>query len=528
MSATLKDYLFSPRNGFDAKSLAIQLPASSNRPAEISYEQLQSLIRQLEQQLASLQLPKGAVVSSSLVNNAEFVTLFLATAQQGFIAAPLNPNYKEAEVEFYLDDTKSQLLVVPVGTLQGKGASEGALAAAAAAKKLGVRTVEVVLDVERMQIKLCDTNGDLPKGTPQSSVPDDVALVLHTSGTTGRPKAVPLTQKNLCATMHNIQDSYALTQKDKTFLVMPLFHVHGLVCGLLSSLHAGGAVVIPPRFSAASFWNEFVDTHANWYTAVPTIHQILLSTPKPDPMPTLRFIRSCSSSLSPSTFHALEDAFGTPVLEAYAMTEAAHQMTTNFLPPGKRKPGTVGLGAGVEVKILDDHGVELPVGENGEVCVRGPNVTKGYLNNEKANRDSFFRTAYNNCPPESDGFLRTGDQGRKDEDDNLVLTGRIKELINRSGEKISPLEIDSAMLMISGIQEAVSFAIPDEMYGEKVGAVVVPEHGADVNQKSIQDALSDKLIKFKIPEKIWITDAIPKTATGKIQRRNVAKAFVDP
>lgn len=429
-------------------------------------------------------------------------------------------------MHFYLEDTKSQLLIVPSGTLaDASNASEGALAAVAAAKSLNVRVVEVALDAANAAITLQDASGPLPTGTPRTASPEDTALVLHTSGTTGRPKAVPLTHTNLVTTMHNIQKTYALTSDDKTFLVMPLFHVHGLLCGLLATLLSGGAVVIPPRFSAKSFWEELVASKANWYTAVPTIHQIVLGLPRPEPMPKLRFVRSCSSSLSPSTFAALEEALQVPVLEAYAMTEAAHQMSSNPLPPAKRKPGTVGIGHGVEVKILNDKGKEQPAGVDGEVCVRGPNVTHGYVNNDKANRESFFRASFGH-PAEVDGFLRTGDQGRKDEDGYLVLTGRIKELINRGGEKISPLEVDSALLAINGVKEAVSFAMPDEMYGEIVGAAVVLDDGAKLDQAAIQNELSEKLIKFKIPQKIWIADSIPKTATGKIQRRNVAAAFL--
>lgn len=406
----------------------------------------------------------------------------------------------------------SKLLVLPKGSLSGQNASESALAAKRAAESLNVRVVEAVLDVAQATVTLVDAQGPLPAGTPTGASEEQTALVLHTSGTTGRPKAVPLSHRNLLATMHNIQRTYQLTSADKTFLVMPLFHVHGLLCGLLATLQSGGSVVIPPRFSASSFWNDVIQSRPTWYTAVPTIHQIVLTLERPSPMPQFRFIRSCSSSLSPTTLRALEDTFGAPVLEAYAMTEAAHQMTSNPLPPAPHKPGTVGIGHGVEVKVLNEQGEELPALQNGEVCVRGPNVTAGYLHNDKANRDSFFRTSFGNCPPSSDGFLRTGDQGHMDEDGYLVLTGRIKELINRSGEKISPLEIDNALLSIKGIKEAVSFGVPDDMYGELVGAVVVLEQGASgMDQAAIQKELSSKLIKFKIPSRIWITDSIPKT-----------------
>lgn len=423
-------------------------------------------------------------------------------------------------MHFYLDDTKSQLLVVPSGSLTNPAeATEGARAAIAAAQSLNVRIAEVVLDVHEPKIYLQDANGPLPLGSPRQAAGNDTALVLHTSGTTGRPKAVPLSHTNLITSMHNIRDTYDLGPNDKTYLVMPLFHVHGLVCGLLGSLFGAGSVVIPPRFSAKAFWEELVSTGANWYTAVPTIHQIVLGLEKPTSAPQLRFVRSCSSSLSPATFSRLEEYLGVPVLEAYAMTEAAHQMTSNCLPPGTRKPGTVGIGHGVEVRILNEHGEELKQGENGEVCVRGANVTRGYVNNDKANRESFFRAEYGH-PKEVDGFLRTGDQGRKDEDGFLVLTGRIKELINRSGEKISPLEVDSALLAVPGIKEAVSFGMPDAMYGELVGAAVVLDAGAHLDQAAIQQELANSLIKFKIPQTIFITESIPKTYVHPLTQRN--------
>lgn len=239
--------------------------------------------------------------------------------------------------------------------------------------------------------------------------------------------------------------------------------------------------------------------------------------------PHLRFIRSCSSSLAPTTFHALESAFKAPVLEAYAMTEAAHQMTSNPLPPRSRKPGSVGLGQGVEVAVLDETGVAVAQGEIGEVCIRGANVTKGYLNNAKANAESFHR----------DGWFRTGDQGKLDPEGYLFLTGRLKELINRGGEKISPLEIDSAMLEHPAVAEAVSFAVPDEMYGQEVQAAIVLKSGYKKSEeaKVAEEVLKfceTKLAKFKVPKKIYVTDTMPKTATGKIQRKVVSEHFFKP
>lgn len=272
---------------------------------------------------------------------------------------------------------------------------------------------------------------------------------------------------------------------------MPLFHVHGLLAAFLAPLYSGGSAIVPPKFSASEFWTDFITHKANWYTAVPTIHQILLKTPLPNPKPKIRFIRSCSSPLSPKTFHDLEKTFEAPVLEAYAMTEAAHQMTSNPLPPGKRVPGSVGFGQGVEVRILDENGNEVSQDKEGEICIRGENVTKGYLNNPSANKSSFTK----------DGFFRTGDQGKKDADGYVYITGRIKELINKGGEKISPIELDNLLATNPKIAEAVSFAIPDPgHYGEDIGVAVVLK--GDSSQEELKTWMAGKVAKFKVPKKV--------------------------
>jgi oxalate---CoA ligase len=251
-------------------------------------------------------------------------------------------------------------------------------------------------------------------------------------------------------------------------------------------------MIVPTKFSASDFWVDFTTHKANWYTAVPTIHQILLKNPAPSPKPYIRFIRSCSSPLSPTVFHQLESTYNAPVLEAYAMTEAAHQMTSNPLPPAKRKPGSVGLGQGVEIKILDEAGDELAQGKEGEICIKGENVTKGYLNNPTANSTAFAKG----------GFFRTGDQGRKDEDGYVVITGRIKELINKGGEKISPIELDNVLTRHPSVSEAVSFAIPDDMYGQDIGVAIVLKPGARLGADELRGWVSEKLAKFKIPKKV--------------------------
>ena len=273
---------------------------------------------------------------------------------------------------------------------------------------------------------------------------------------------------------------------------MPLFHVHGLLAGLLAPLYSGGSIILPSKFSASDFWRNFIDYQANWYTAVPTIHQILLKSPRPKALPYIRFIRSCSSPLPPKVYYELEEAFDAPVVEAYAMTEAAHQMTSNPLPPAQRKAGSVGLGQGVEIRILDNKGQELEVGAIGEICVRGENVTKGYMNNSEANKSSFT----------ADEYFRTGDQGRKDTQGYVFITGRIKELINKGGEKISPIELDNVYSQHPNVNEAVSFAIADEIYGQNIGVAIVAKEGKSIAEEEFYEWLKGRVAKYKMPKQV--------------------------
>lgn len=298
--------------------------------------------------------------------------------------------------------------------------------------------------------------------------------------------------RQLMVVIGNIRNTYELTPKDRTLLVMPLFHVHGLLAGFLAPLLSGGSVIIVPRFSASEFWDTFSHYGANWYTAVPTIHQVLLRHPIPDKLPKIRFIRSCSAPLSPKTFHELETSFKAPVLEAYAMTEAAHQISSNPLPPARRRPGSIGIGQGVEVKILDERGQEVPFGTEAEICIRGLNVTRGYLNNDEANRTSFTR----------DRFFRTGDQGTQDKEGYIVLTGRIKELINKGGEKISPVEIDNVVTQHPSVAEAVSFAIADEKYGQDIGIAIVFKDKRALTKCDLRRWIQTKVAAFKVPKEV--------------------------
>ena len=340
--------------------------------------------------------------------------------------------------------------------------------------------------------------------------------MLHTSGTTSRPKRVPLRHRNLAASISNIVPTYQLTGDDAALCLMPLFHVHGLLASTLSTFASGGRVVVPTRFNPLGFWPLLSNYGVTWYSAVPTIHQLVLarsgSQRDGSAEHHLRFVRSCSSALSPATMRQLEDLLRTPVLEAYGMTEASHQMSSNPLPPGERIPGSVGKGTGVAVGIMDDSGELVPAGAAGEVVIQGPNVTDGYENNPEANAASF-----------TNGWFRTGDLGTLDDAGYLRLAGRIKELIVRGGEKIAPREIDELLLQYPGVAEAVAFGLPHPVWGEEVAVAIVPQ--GPLTESEILRYLRGRVADFKVPKKVFIVESIPRTATGKVQRRHVAAAM---
>jgi len=464
-----------------------------------------ALIAQVEtvaSALAAAGVARGDRVGMALPNGAANVVAFLAASIAG-TAAPLNPAYKEEEFRFYLEDTNAKVLLLPPDGIDEARKAAGAVP---------------IITVEMDAAGTVSLAGVAPGHPVAMPAIEETALVLHTSGSTGRPKRVPLSHANLSVSAGNVARSYGLTQDDVSVCVMPLFHVHGLVASTLATLATGGTVVVPGKFSPLSFWGVAQEVGATWYSAVPTIHQLLLARVKPGaPRPAgaakLRFIRSCSASLPPQVMHDLEAAFGAPVLEAYGMTEAAHQMASNPLPPAAHLAGSVGRGTEVGITIRNGDGQVLPTGDRGEVCIQGPNVITGYENNPEANATAFFEG----------GWFRTGDQGFLDENGYLTLSGRLKEMINRGGEKISPREIDEVLLAHPSVAEAVCFGVPHPTWGEEVAAAV--QLREPVTEADLLAFCKERLADFKRPKKIHITEAIPRTATGKIQRRIVAQVY---
>ncbi|HMK89252.1 MAG TPA: acyl--CoA ligase [Methylocystis sp.] len=481
---------------------AIALGAPGATP--LTYQGLRDLAKETVAALNSLGVGRGDRVAIVLPNGPEMAAAFITIAQ-GATAAPLNPAYTGDEFEFYMDDLGARALVVE------SGSSSPAIDAA---KKLGVAVLTLTRDPRGAgAFKLSGRAAATANFGP--ALQEDVALILHTSGTTSRPKIVPLTQHNVTVSAQNIARTAEFRPSDRGLNIMPLFHIHGLIAGLLAPLSRGGSVFCTPGFNALKFFGWMEEANPTWYTAVPTMHQAILAR-APHNKETisrhpLRFIRSSSSSLPPQVIAELEATFRAPVIEAYGMTEASHQMASNPLR-GVRKPGSVGLAAGPEVEIMDETGNILPAGEVGEVVIRGDNVTPGYENNPKANAEAFTK-----------GWFRTGDQGVKDADGYVSLTGRLKEIINRGGEKVSPREVDEALMDHPAVLQVVTFAVPHEMLGEDVAAAVVLREGASATEQELRAFLSARLAAFKTPRKIIFLHEIPKGATGKLQRIGLAQ-----
>ena len=469
---------------------------------KVTYDSLRQQVLAMANALASAGIRRGDAVAIALPNGLPAIVSFLAASIAG-TAAPLNPAYPYEEFHFFLGDTNARVLLCPpVGA--------EFVRTAATDRKIPIFSVEMT---EQGIARIVDA----PSGTKAAEpTADDIALVLHTSGSTGRPKRVPLRHFNLAVSSANIANTYALTPADVSLCIMPLFHVHGLIGSTMASLLSGGTVVVPTKFNALSFWRTVREHHVTWYSGVPTMHQLLLARTrqKPADAASLRFIRSCSAPLSSELIHKIEGLFGVPFVEAYGMTEAAHQMTSNPLPPRHRKAGSVGIGAGLRISIMDKDGNHLGTSQRGEVAIQGANVFRGYENNADANARAFV-----------DGWFRTGDQGYLDTDCYLHLTGRIKDIVIRGGENIAPHEVDEVLLRHPAVAAAVTFGCAHPTLGEEVAAAVVLHEKNGATEAELINHSREFLAEYKCPTKIYLVESIPTTATGKIRRRAVAAAL---
>ena len=477
----------------------------------MDYARLRDLTTGVRETLRAAGIGPRDRVAIVLPNGPQMAAAFVTVAQCA-TTAPLNPAYKEDEFAFYLDDLGARAVILEAG-------EDGP--ARKAADRLGLMVLELSHEDAGPAgvFSLAPIDGGGEAVADGVTGPDDVALILHTSGTTSRPKIVPLLQSNVAASARNIARSLALTAEDRCLNVMPLFHIHGLIAAVSASLAEGASISCTPGFDALRFFGWLEEADPTWYTAVPTMHQALLARAGRNRAAIegsrLRLLRSSSSSLPGPVMEKLAQTFGTPVVEAYGMTEATHQMCANPIEPGRQKPGLVGVPAGPEVAIAHESENRLVEG-TGEVVICGDNVTPGYEGNEAANEASFFQ---------ADGrrWFRTGDQGAFDADGYLALTGRLKEIINRGGEKISPLEVDGILSAHPAVAQVVCFAVPHEKLGEDVAAAVVLKEGEEADERAIRDFAAERLAAFKVPRKVHILAEIPKGATGKLQRIGLAE-----
>jgi len=470
----------------------------------ITYDSLRQQVMAMADALAAAGIRHGNRVAIVQPNGLPAIVCFLAAATAG-TAAPLNPTYPYEEFYFFLQDTSAHLLLCP---------HMGAEQARAAAIDRGIRVMSVVMDPQGT-VHIVQQRSGTPATLPTA---DDVALILHTSGSTGRPKRVPLRQSNLAISACNVANTYSLSRDDVSLCIMPLFHIHGLVASTLAPLFSGGTVVVPTKFNPLTFWRTVHDHHVTWYSAVPTMHQLLLARAHGHKhhAGTLRFIRSASAPLAPEVIHKMEEIFSVPFVEAYGMTEASHQMSSNPLPPKHRKPGSVGPASGIQISIMDAKGNHLPSGRRGEVVIKGPSVFDGYENNPEANAASFV-----------EHWFRTGDQGVLDADNYLHLTGRIKDLIIRGGENVAPREVDEVLLAHAAVAEAVTFGMPHPTLGEEVAAAVVLHEPGAAHESDLLKHCRERLAEYKCPKKVFIVQSIPLTSTGKVRRKQVASSLLD-
>lgn len=491
-----------------ADSIAFLGVGSESRP--FTYQHLQRQVETVVQRLNNIGIGRNDRVAIVLPNGMELAVAFLAVAAAA-TSAPLNPAYTRDEFDFYLSDLDAKALLLLAGS--DSPAREVAL-------KRNVPVIELIPtpDDPHLLFKVSALSGS-PAAAGGYALSGDTALVLHTSGTTSRPKMVPLSHANLLASARNILQTLELSPSDRCLNVMPLFHIHGLVGVVLSSIIAGASVVCTPGFAADRFFSWLQETQASWYSAVPTMHQAILAQAAKSatghPAKPLRFVRSSSAALPVKVMAELESLFMAPVIEAYGMTEASHQMASNPLPPSLRKPGSVGKATGQEIAILDAAGKLLETGQVGEIVLRGPNVTHGYANNPEANRKAF-----------TDGWFRTGDEGYLDSDGYLFLTGRLKEMINRGGEKVAPRQVDEVFMDHPAVMQAVAFAVPHPTLGEDLAVAVVLKSGATATAKELRQYALARLALHKAPSQVFIVEHIPRGATGKLQRIGLAEKIL--
>ena len=472
--------------------------------SEMNYAQLKDTCVEISSYLDAMNIQKGEKVAFLLPNGYWSAALLLGVIYSGRIIVPLNAVSGEASLSYVIEHSQSRVILVDADSR---------------------KKFTSVLQALPETVKIINT--DIDKGpewgvSPQikNDVEDlhsnDVAILMYTSGTTGKPKGVLLSHGNAVAGGRNTAVAHELTGRDRGLCVLPLYHINAQMVTIMGPLVKGGSVVIPKKFGTSSFWNLIADYQCTWFSVVPTIIAYLLEHAEREGfdraalggLPELRFGRSASAPLAPEMHKDFEEVFAVPIVETMGLTETSAQILSNPMPPAKPKYGSPGIAVGNEAKIIDEEGKECPRCVSGELMIRGENVTLGYYNNPDATAEAL----------EADGWLHTGDIALQDEDGFFFITGRIKELIIKGGENIAPREIDEALYDHPAVLEAAGFGIDDTRYGQEVMACVALKSGAICNEEELAALLESKLGVFKSPKRIYFMDELPKGPSGKIQR----------
>ena len=492
---TVRDWL-DERAGTDPDKVSHVFPGHGS----MTWIELRDTAVDIARRLTGLGIRQGESVAVMLANGRTAVSLLFGVLYGGFRLTMINITAGPAAVAHALDHSGARFVFLDHGRLD-------LLDAARSSAALDITAVPVGNGADHSwserALKLHDVAAS------------DDALLMYTSGTTGRPKGVLHTHASLLAGGWTTAMAHELTPEDTAYCVLPIYHINGLCVTIMGPLVSGGSVTVCERFSAGRFWHQCAEFAVSWFSAVPTIISYLVhGETEPDSMvrQRIRFGRSASSALSPDVQRAFESRFGIPIIETMGLTEAAAQILSNPLPPGKRKLGSPGIAYGNSIAILSPELVPLPSGHEGEIAVRGPNVMRGYFRDPLATAQSWTE----------DGWLRTGDLGTLDDEGYVFVTGRLKELIIKGGENIAPREIDETLHAHPDVVEAAAFPRSCERYGERVEAAVKLRSGTSVSAGQLMEMCREKLGEFKSPDRIFLLDELPKGPSGKIQRLKLA------
>ncbi len=474
----------------------------------LSFTELKSAVDNLGQRLDALGLARGTKVAFMLNNGYWTLRLFLGVMASNRVIVPLNPLAGRVQLTHVLDHSDSEVVFV--------------------APEYRDRLAEIMQRIER-PIRVIETDDGAGPDWPESETaldsppppsPRDTALLLYTSGSTGLPKGAVISHRAVTSGGRNVVEGHQLGASDRALCVLPVYHINGAMVTVSAPLYSGGSVVMPKRFSASVYWQLVAEHRCTWSSIVPTIIVYLLDRAHREPftfgsdklLAAFKFARSASAPLAATTLEQWESVFGVPMIETLGLTETAGTVASNPLPPRARKPGSVGLACGNEIRIVDKKRREFPPGIVGELAIRGTNLLDRYYKNPRATQASIV-----------DGWFYTGDLGHRDRDGYLFITGRIKELIIRGGENIAPREIDDVLYKHEAILEAAAVGVDDANYGQEVVACVVVRDGFDCGESELKAFCEAGVGKYKAPKTIYFFDDLPKGPSGKILRLELPK-----